>query len=231
MMLRVCAGIVGCDETNARMLAQSEGSCSGTQPAVTLTCPASGYFNVMTAPYEIGVSGTATVGVETGTEADTAYGLAEDEVFTYREGAFYGTLFDAKALATTVYVAKSGVVVGKDQTLAGTVYRRMFACHAPEWNAGLAYATNRVCATPDSGADCAAQVTGACIDWEDRSYPASMCGVEDGAVVSGDGDFGKCQDLEENPWSEPITVYLHAPCDLMSSKVTPSLCAWKARDQ
>lgn len=230
-MLRVCDGIVGCDEASTHQLAQSEGSCSTTLPAVTFTCPASGDFNVMTAPYDSWLSASAVVGVETGTLAYTAYGLSEKAVFGIREGAFYGTLFDSSALGANVYVrSRDYVIVGKDQSIPGSVYKRMFSCHAPEWTAGLAYATHRVCAEPDAedgGVDCAATVTGACITPSDRSYPASMCGVEDGSMVSGDGDFEQCQDLAENLWSEPVTVYLHAPCDVLST-AKPDLCAWKS---
>lgn len=227
MMLRVCDGIVGCDDGSARNLAQSQGSCSTPQPAVTFTCPASGEFSVMTAPYDSWQSGTVNVGVETGTSAGTAYGRSEKDVFSYREGAFYGTIFDGE-LGTKVYVnvTKEGRVVGKEQHIQGTMYPKMFSCHAPEWNQGMAYATNRVCAQPGTGMDCAATVTGACITPWDRNFPASMCKVEDGPLVSGDGDFEQCLDPSQNEWNEPVTVYLHAPCDLMSGE-NPDLCVWK----
>ncbi|WP_395811837.1 hypothetical protein [Archangium minus] len=226
MALRVCDGIVGCDHASARKLAHNQGSCGTTQPAVTFTCPASGEFNVMTAPYDSWQSGTAHVGVETGTPAGTSYGLSEKAVFSYREGAFYGTLFDASALATKVYVDEEGKVVGKEQRIKGSVYRKMFSCYAPEWSQGMAYATSRVCAQPGTGLDCAATVTGACFTPWDQNFPASVCEVEDGPLVSGDGDFERCMDPAKGMWKEPITVYLHAPCDVVSAK-NPELCAWR----
>ncbi|QRN98068.1 hypothetical protein JRI60_03055 [Archangium violaceum] len=226
-VLRVCAGIIGCDASNPRRLAQSEGTCSTTPPAVTFTCPASGDFNVMLAPYSSWLGSTASVGVETGTPAGTAYALSEGEVFRYREGAFYGTIFDSEELAAEVSVTKDGRIVGKDQHVDGSMYRKMFSCYAPEWSQGMAYALHRVCAQPgDSGADCAAKVTGACIN---PSMPsASMCGVEDGPLVSGDGDFEQCLDPEQNEWNEPVTVYLHAPCELLATQ-DASLCQWRSR--
>jgi hypothetical protein len=228
-VLRVCEGLIGCDEGNARQLARSEGSCGTTEPAVTFTCPASGDFNVMTAPYDSTQSHSGGVDVETGTPAGTAYGLSEGDVFHYREGAFYGTLFDASALAATVYVDRAGGVKGKGQLVQGTVYRKMFSCYAPEWMHGAAYATHRVCALPGSGANCAATVTGACINPQDRSFPASVCQVEDGPLVSGDGDFERCMDPGKGEWREPITVYLHTPCDLVPDATLSELCVRKPR--
>jgi hypothetical protein len=227
-VLRVCAGIIGCDVSNPRRLAQSEGTCATTQPAVTFTCPASGDFNVMLAPYSSWLTSTASVGVETGTAAGTAYALSEGEVFRYREGAFYGTLFDSQALGAEVSVTKEGRILGKEQHVQGSVYRKMFSCYAPEWTQGTAYALNRVCAQPGSAADCAAKVTGACIN--PTNPPASMCGVEDGPLVSGDGDFEQCLDQEpvQGLWKEPVTVYLHAPCELLSTQ-DPKLCEWRPR--
>ncbi|WP_257451733.1 hypothetical protein [Archangium lipolyticum] len=224
-VLRVCAGIIGCDSSHSRRLAQSEGTCAATPPAVTFTCPASGDFNVMLAPYNSWLGSTASVGVETGTAAATAYALSEGEVFRYREGAFYGTIFDSAALKAEVSVTKEGRIVGKDQHINGSVYRKMFSCYAPEWTQGSAYATHRVCALPGSGADCAATVTGACIDPSNPS--ASKCLVEDGPLVSGDGDFELCQDPEQEQWTEPVTVYLHAPCELQTKDT--SLCQWWPR--
>ncbi len=217
MMLRVCDGIIGCDESGARFLTQSQGTCGGGNPAVTFTCPTSGYFNVMRAPYDSWLSGNVSVGVETGTPADTVYGSPEGKVFRYREGAFYGTLFDPKALATKVYVGNDKKIIGRDAVVSGPVYMRMFSCYAPEWGYGVAYATHRVCARPGSGENCAAEVTGACIDRKDSSFPASRCLVEDGPLVDGDGDFGECYDSSMEMWMEPITVYLHTPCDLLPS--------------
>jgi hypothetical protein len=165
--------------------------------------------------------------VETGTSANTTYGSSEGEVFRYREGAFYGTLFDTRALATTVQVHSSGLLTGKDAIVQGSVYRKMFSCYAPEWLEGMAYATHRVCALPDSQGNCAATVAGPCVHPSEPGFPTSMCQVEDGPLVSGDGDFEQCYDPSETLWMEPVTVYLHGPCDLLRS--SSSLCARNSR--
>ncbi|WP_375768854.1 hypothetical protein NR798_45455 [Archangium gephyra] len=227
MMLRVCEGIIGCDQGNTRQLGQSEGTCATTDAAVTFTCPASGFFNVMSAPYDSTLTGSVTVAVETGTPAATTYRLSEKAVFRVREGAYYGNIFDSGALATKVFVEESGRIVGKEQIIQGSVYRKMFSCQAPEWTDAAAYATHRVCALPGSGSNCAAQPVGDCIDYTNRSYPASKCRKEDGSVVAGDWDFEECYDSTGTLWSEPITVFLYEPCGLTSS-ASSKTCTWRS---
>jgi hypothetical protein len=226
MMLRVCDDLIGCDQGSERLLGQSAGTCATTAPAVTFTCPASGFFNVMAAPYDSTQGGTVSVAVETGTAASTLYRLSESTVFSFREGAYYGNIFDADALAAKVYVNEAGEVVGKQQVIKGSVYRKMFSCQAPEWSDGAAYALQRVCALPDSGANCAATSTGKCIDWANRKYPASKCRLDDGLLVRGDGDFEECYDLTGTLWKEPITVFLHEACGLMPG-VPSENCTWR----
>jgi hypothetical protein len=81
----------------------------------------------------------------------------------------------------------------------------MYVCTAPEWSQGDAYATHRVCALPEQNANCAATVVGSC----------ELCGTADAPPVLGDGDYGNCRDPHDNIWAEPVTVFLHSPCDLM----------------
>jgi hypothetical protein len=226
MMLRVCDGLIGCDQGSTRLLGQSEGTCATPQAAVTFTCRASGHFNVMSAPYDSTQVGTVSVAVETNTPAATSYRLSEGAVYRVREGAYYGTIFDPSALAARVYVDDRGGLQGKKQVIEGSVYTKMFACQAPEWTNAAAYAAYRVCALPGSGANCAARPTGDCIDYANRGYPASKCGKEDGLLVGGDGDFEECYDSEGTLWKEPITVYLHEPCGLMPGAPSDS-CAWR----
>jgi hypothetical protein len=222
IMVRVCSGIVGCDSNAARFLAQSEGSCGSTAPAVAFTCPAEGYFNVMTAPYNISLKAAGAVQVA---EPDS-YRLSEQAVFTVREGAYYGNIFEPDSLANEVHVVGDAVVI-RDALVAGSVYRRMYSCYDSEWKSGLAHATHRVCALPAANADCAAEVTGTCVDMTSSSFPDSMCETDDGTQVVGDGDFDLCKDTHETLWKEPITVYLNAACDLVSGFGKPSLCALK----
>jgi hypothetical protein len=230
MMMRVCSGISGCDNNGPRYLTQSEGSCGGTAPAVSFTCPAQGYFNVMKAPWSSTQSGTIEVDLEPETPAKTAYALSEQDAFTVREGAFYGTIFDPDALAVTVEVI-NGDLKGKSAVVTGAVYLRMYSCHDAEWDAGLANATHRVCASPEDGLNCAATVTGTCVAAlgedggadEDVGDAASVCATSDGSLVEGDGDYQLCSDPDGVAWEQAVTVFLNAPCDLMPAS-TPDLC-------
>ena len=227
MMVRVCEGLVGCDGGSARMLGQSEGTCSTTQAAVSFTCPASGDFNVLTAPYQSPQTGTASVAVETGTPAGARYRLSEREVFRLREGAYYGNLFVSRLIkAKAVYVDDSGRVQNKEQRVQGAIYGGMFSCQAPEWSTEAAYATHRLCAVPGGGANCAATSTGTCVEPTHRAYPHSRCKKEDGPLVVGDGDYEECSDPSGVYWKQPITVYLHDACALVPGASTDT-CAWK----
>jgi hypothetical protein len=223
MMLRVCSGIAGCNNNGQRFVTQSEGTCGSTAPAVSFTCPAQGYFNVMKAPWSSTQSGTIGVDVEPETPAKTDYALSEKEAFQVREGAFYGTIFDPDALATTVEVI-NGDLKGKNAVVTGPIYQRMYACHDAEWDAGLANATHRVCALPEDGVNCAATVTGTCMAPLDSDEVGSVCATSDGPLVEGDGDYQSCGNPDAEIWNQPVTVFLNAACDLMPAG-TPDLCA------
>jgi hypothetical protein len=207
VMLRVCEGIAGCDANGSRYLDQSEGSCGSTRPAVTFTCPASGFFNVMEAPWDSGAPATALIGVEAGTSAGANYRLSEKRAFPFREGAYYGTLFEPGLLTATVEVV-DGAVQGKQAHVRGAVYRGMYSCYDDSWVSGIAYALSRVCAQPDSAADCVATITGPC---------SMMCAQQDGAMRAGDGDYEQCRHEKNDPagrvWEEPVSVFLNAACD------------------
>jgi hypothetical protein len=222
MVLRVCEGIHGCDHGGTLpWLGESEGSCATVAPAVAFTCPAAGHFSVMTAPYTPGQSGTATVQLA---PSSAQYRLPESAVFHLREGAFYGTVFDPEALAAEVFV-RDGKVILPEEPVKGSVYRRMYSCYDSGWEAGAANATYRVCALPNSGANCAAQVTGMCVNPSDRTYPASMCATDDGSKVSGDGDYEKCRDHQSSTvWNYPVTSFIHSACDVLGDYGKPELC-------
>lgn len=222
MVLRVCEGIHGCDHGNALpWLGASAGSCGTMAPAVAFTCPAGGHFSVMTAPYTHGQVGTATVQTA---PSSVQYRLPEASVFRVREGAFYGTLFDPDALAAEVFV-REGKVILPEEPVKGSVYRRMYSCYDSGWGAGVANATHRVCALPSTGSNCAAQVTGACVNPVNRTYPSSMCATDDGSQVAGDGDYEKCRDHHSTTlWNYPITTYLHSACDVLDEYSQPDLC-------
>ncbi len=212
-VLRVCSGLSACDVADGRRLAESQGSCGSTFPAVTFTCPANGTFTAMVGAYNSSQTTSATVA----TLAPARLPAREEVVFNLREGAFFGTIFDAKKLAegVNVYVDKSGKVVRPSATVKGSVYRGMFACHAPEWSTGAAYLTKRLCAV---GSDqCAAVATGSCtaVVFKDGTR---RCNLEDGPLVVGDGDFGLCRSPDGILWKSPVTTDLNCACDVVGSR-------------
>jgi hypothetical protein len=176
----------------------------------------------MKAPYDSSLTATGTVQVA----APASYRLSEGLVFTQREGAYYGNIFDPSALATEVYVEGDRVII-RDPVVHGSVYRRMYSCYDSAWTASAASNTYRVCALPSSGSNCAAKVTGACFDKAHRNFPDSMCATEDGSRVQGDGDFELCRDDTNVLWTEPLTVYLNGACDVVSGSGMPGLCQRK----
>ncbi|OJH36097.1 hypothetical protein BON30_35700 [Cystobacter ferrugineus] len=222
MMLRACEGITGCDAGSARHLAHGVGTCGTNQPSMTFTCPASGFFSVMSQAADSTQTGAVSVQEETSTPAATRYPLSEAEVFSVREGAYFGNIFEPTALGAKVYVDEFGELHGKQQIIRGSVYRKMYSCQAAGWSDAAAYAANRLCALPASGANCAAIPTGTCVNPAAPTYPSSRCVLSDGPVVPGDMDYEKCRDSTGAMWNEPITVFLHDACALLPK--APDAC-------
>ncbi|WP_434344965.1 hypothetical protein ACN6A1_20960 [Myxococcus virescens] len=230
-VLRVCEGIAGCDHLDARNLGEATGSCAGSPavPVVSFTCPAGGYYSVMTAP-----ASSTTVewlaNVEAYPDSASTYGLSEQQVYSVREGAFYGNIFLPNELGAEVDVVEMGdgdkkryVVVGADVIVRGSIYRKMFSCYDPAWSSGAAYAANRVCALPSSGSNCAARVTGPC--FTSLSPPvAGKCEILDGPLTPRDGDYEACHDDDNVLWKQSVTTYLHAPCDTVAKEMRTQSC-------
>ncbi|WP_208723143.1 hypothetical protein [Corallococcus llansteffanensis] len=228
MMLRVCRGIAGCDSTDGRLVANSQGCAAGstfplpspaTDPSVSVTCPAQGgYFTVMTAPWNSGATGTANVAVSGGAQAP----LSERGVYRVREGAFYGNLFGTDALRDDIDVLVTldkrdrYVITRPTARQSKPIFNNLYSCYDPGWVYGLAYATYRVCALPGTNEDCAATVTGPC--WDANPSAPRQCKVEDGPLLTGDGDFEDCKDPLSNHWMEPVTVFLNGACDLVDDE-------------
>ncbi|QSQ27276.1 hypothetical protein JY651_21205 [Pyxidicoccus parkwayensis] len=230
-VLRVCNGVVGCDHLGARYITEATGSCMGigSAPATSFTCPGSGWFSVMTAPWNT-VNASATATVDVSSSVGARYNLSEQEVYGMREGAFYGNVFDPAALhpKANVYVSREGdtfKVNGDDVVIQGAIYRQMFSCYDPSWTAGAAYSSNRVCALPSSGENCAATVAGPC--WPSATSPIGRCILQDGPDVPGDGDFEMCQDTAGILWNEPVTTYLNSACDTVQLSAGTRTCGRK----
>ncbi|HLL85378.1 MAG TPA: hypothetical protein VK420_22090, partial [Longimicrobium sp.] len=202
-VLRVCEGIGGCK--NSETLAQSQGSCSQLEPAVSFTCPASGLFSVLSGGYDAAHPALPSVDAKAGDPVDVTYPASEAAVFASREGAFYGNIFDADQLHpdAKVYVDRDGKVQGKEVLIRGSLYRDMWSCHAPGWSDVEAFDSSRACALP--GYNCAATSLGACWVAPDQ---ANRCATDDGAVVTRDGDFEGCEDLNGRVWQWPVTTFV-----------------------
>lgn len=210
-VLRVCSGLHACNAATA--LAQSEGTCGSFLPAVAFTCPASGAFSVLSAPF----SSTQAVQVQVAVSGAT-YPASESQLFSVREGAFFGNLFGPGALApgVDVHVAQ-GVLHRLIPAVAGSVYPKMYACHDPGWTAVEAWSTSRLCTQP--GVSCVAQPLGACnATVQVAGYVGLRCQLDN---VGGSGGYGQCQGLGEEPFTEVVTPWLNQPCDVVGN---PSAC-------
>ncbi|MGK3988804.1 hypothetical protein WME99_37510 [Sorangium sp. So ce136] len=134
------------------------------------------------------------------------YPAREVDVFRYREGAFYGNIFDSASDA------------GSGEVLFG----KQYACYGEDLDEGEANIADRLCALPVGAAEdkCFVNVPSSCF----------------GAPVEGSGvckrdDYGDnyiyhfCGPGVPR-WSYPITVYLGHPCDLRSDPECSSLRFW-----
>jgi hypothetical protein len=208
-----------CDQGSADFITQNDDACFSQRPLVTFLCPAEGFYGVMKGNHQ------SSNGVVNMTPAATPGLLpsSEGEVFTWREGAFYGNIFDPGALnplkpqvrvnATTGQVEEepvpgSGIwVAGKtvSSLFAGAVYLNMWACSSGNWTLPDGYFERRSCAGV-GGLNCAARYAGPC---------ALLCSTGDAGPASGDHDYGDCADLTLQRWASPLTPFLNHPCDLL----------------
>jgi hypothetical protein len=227
-MVRVCKGIYGCDHQDWVLDDVTLGNSTYATPAyagivgsglanpgppgsptipVSFDCPARGYFSVMLASRHPRESPPAEdVSVTCGAH----YPSSEQEVFTYREGAFFGNLFDSAR-------SPSGPPPTGPE-IAGAQY----ACYSEDWNAGAAYLDDRICALPDpSDRLCFASRPRPCL-WQPgsstrtpapiHSCSAETCGTQDyyvGCTWAADGSA-----VLGTTWDHAITVFLNHPCDL-----------------
>jgi len=198
-MLRVCRGIHGCDHysSDTRWYSGVIGSFGASTDPVTFTCPRNGvsptdrsYFAIMLAP--LYSSGSLAEDVDVTVTGDWAsYPSSESEVFTYREGAFFGNIFDAVSSRYPTDSTDINMLVGYQ-----------YACHSELWSDGVAHDTDRLCAGPDS--PCFENAPGRCID------PCLM------PTGGSQPIYTPCSTASPTlrSWTHPITVYLNHPCDL-----------------
>lgn len=212
LVMRVCEGISGCNESTA--LAQTEGACSGTAPSLEFACPASGIFSVMLAPQQ---SDDVTADGWAEASSNATLPASEQELFQVREGAFYGNLFDSTLLSpyVRVYINKKTGQVERDVMITGeiVVFQDLWACHDPGWETPYALMHERLCATDEQANLCAATHIGSCEDVLIRN------GVQSTRCAKGYGDMGyrNCLDGKGVFRSNTITAMLKNACDMMPS--------------
>jgi hypothetical protein len=145
--------------------------------------------------------------------------LGELENFKWREGAFYGNVFDQKALHPAVniyvdptYVSPTGSkdrTVGRNFQVQGSIYGNMWACWSHVWEMPVAYHKDRICA--GGGTNCAATAVGAC-QHHPTTGPTYQC-KENDQHNDGDLDYQLCRDTGgATYWRNAITVFLDDPC-------------------
>jgi hypothetical protein len=210
-IMRVCDGILGCKTTDPTYIGMADNTCGTLQPSFTFICPASGYYTVMTA------NRWSHRRVQTETDANAGYMHAsERQVFSWREGAFYGNLFGSLHDNVDVHFdPQYGKVLGRGFKVEGSIYTNMWACYSQVWNYPDAYMKDRVCA--GSSSNCAATPVGAC-QYHATGTPTYVCDTNDGAPAAGDYDYQGCKGQNGTYWKNAVTTYLNDPCDVAGDR-------------
>jgi hypothetical protein len=152
-VVRVCHGIYGCDFADSPPPASS---CSGTpaygtpwysgvigsfhpdpsSSVVTFTCPDNDLLTPTPSYFAIMVASSSTAPLASGADVTVAgggatYPATETEVFTFREGAFFGNVFTSKPASKS----PNNFLVGQ-----------LYACYSDVWTDGIAHDADRLCA-------------------------------------------------------------------------------------
>ncbi|KYF85698.1 hypothetical protein BE17_05650 [Sorangium cellulosum] len=220
LMVRVCKGIHGCDSASSptgRWYAGhvAEGILSsdpfiktfyGAKAELSFDCPSSGTtgpwsFAVMVAPPSPSRPLPETADVVLGTFGGyRRYPASEAEVFTVREGAFYGSLF-------------ANAISGGSAT--AMLSRAQYACYSDVWTRPMAHMADRMCAGRDEA--CFENLPGPCLDTgvvpPDGLCQGKLDGSYHGCAPPPDEDDGP---EEPTRSKHVVTVYLNHPCDLAS---------------
>lgn len=215
-VLRVCKEPFGCEAGDA-LAAAEKNDCGGDAPSATFMCPRGGRYSVMSAAYNrmaapgSWVRPAATKG---------RYPAASFGAFTFREGAFFGNIFNVKYLAVEVFINMDTFLPQLTKpNFSGYPYQDVHACFSKDWIAGDVHLASRICANASvsgvSAYGCLARTVGPC-EFGSSSPLAPRCAVGDGAKVQGDGDFEVCTDEDGASHPEPITTYLNSPCDALT---------------
>ncbi|MRG93057.1 hypothetical protein [Polyangium spumosum] len=218
LVVRVCEGIHGCDHpegpnptagdprwysrhlpvTGQSSTGKWKFSCPGTHPEDgTVRAPIGPWrtYGVMLAPLDPAAPVPPEADVQA---ANKGYPAPETQVFTHREGAFYGNLFQS-ACTKLPCPAASAMLSGKQ-----------YACYSDIWSDGLAVLADRLCAS--SNADCFQNEPGPCLP-----APEGQCDRESNETQR---RYTSCgwTDLPNFLTKHTVTVYLNHPCDLNDLK-------------
>jgi hypothetical protein len=212
VMVRVCGGIYGCEHKEQRTMPSyadwiADQTIMAPDGRLSFDCPsghlskatnkAYGYYSVMVASPRPRGDVPCDVDVKAVTAREGYYPASESQVFTFREGAFYGDIFPRGGAApgseARGSVARPGAVLSADQ----------FACYSKQsrGNQGDLYLARRLCVGPEE--DCFTNTPGPC--WTSCGGLSSPIG---GHLVS-------CKGGPATVWQYPITTYLNQPDDLV----------------
>lgn len=212
--IRVCEGLHACrsTDTGGRNYSQKLLPQSGPGEEVTFECPRNG--PTVTTPeggtsygyYSVLIKGKGDI-----QDPPAGYPAREEQVFTYREGAFYGNLFNTDA--TESPVGSPARAVGplqcpeeKPHLLVGD----QRACYSEIWSNGEAHFTDRFCA----GTPCFGNTPGPCLFVSGSRTELANPHACDHQTTGDQPYYQDCHGGSRPVWSHPITVYLNHPCDL-----------------
>ncbi len=219
-VIRVCNGLRGCDAAGD-IIGSNDDSC-GLQSYMTFTCPSNapvpgasgprglGSFSVMIASYNrsLGLEARSLANDLTAATGTTTleYPAPEVDVFSIREGAFFGNIFDRDALTWTYTLNGNDGIDPRQRRQLGrypTQYQNMWACGDRGFKDAAARTLQRVCTT--TSRECLATPLGVC--------QQGVCSPS----VAADGSFRECR-APNGVSFPPLTTYLHGPNDLFSGR-------------
>lgn len=227
VMVRVCKGIHGCDHDPSGSYYGQVTSVPSTATRVSFQCPSPTpprpyyYFGIMVAAPDSSKLPEADTDVTFSSGADYSYPAKEAEVFTYREGAFYGNIFEPLPSPA------SPASVGGDAPSA--LLGGQYACYSDIWNIGIAELTGRMCAVI-MAKPCFGNPPHRCLGLPPPSppAPADSCGSGSGmadAYLDCKG-FPDTSPTPTGPWPRALTVMLNDPCDFNANANASQGCAY-----
>lgn len=206
-MVRVCRGIYGCnhDQPDIASLPELPGYAGfvagfAEEEEISFPCPPGERFSVMLAPPDLKETLPPELDVAPSPGTPARYPAKEEDVFTYREGAFFGDIFKGP--------------------------KNRYACYSDIWSHGRAHLADRLCAGP-SEEDCLPHEPLPCRaapDSDELPAPAytQVCFGESEAPGSA---YLDCEGKRRprSPWEHGVTVFLSDPCALSSDSKLCSL--------